>query len=295
MADAHSAKIFFVAICRTLGIPARLEPGTGRPQFYSNNAWIDVWLKGDSKPAEKKSFLTFVSKEKSPVPEYYSHFTLAQFVNGTYKTLDFDYNIKVDEIPENMPLDPGRYMLFTGNRVNDVTVLAEATFFELLPGEHKTIEVVIRDEETKPEIIGKISYDRVVNSIDGKTVNLKSLSEKGIVFLWIKPGTEPTRHIFADIPLLKEEFEEWNGYFIYFIDNASGGNSFNPSQYKGLPVNTIFAFDNDFELLASLFPSKDIKNVQFPVVFFANSNGEIIYLSEGYKIGIGDQIIKRIN
>lgn len=295
MADAHSVKIFFVALCRTAGVASRLEPGTNRPQYYDAGKWNDVWFRGDSRPATVKSFVTFTSKSNTPAPEYYTHFTLARFDNGTYKTLEFDYNVKADEMPENLPLDPGSYMLFTGNRINDVTILTEAVFFDLFPGEHKTIEVIIRDEKTAPAIIGNIDLNKKVYSLDGKPIDIKSLSEKGIIALWIKPGTEPTRHIFADIPLLKKEFEKWGGYFIYFVDNASGSSVAGLSDYKGLPENTIFAGDNNFALLTSLFPEMNIKNAQLPVVIYANKNGEIMYFSEGYKIGIGDQIIKRIN
>lgn len=293
IADAHSAKIFYVALCRTLGIPARFEPGTNRPQYFSSGKWTDVWFKNDSRPATQKSYITFSSKEKSPVPEYYSHFTLARFNNGVYRTLEFDENLKPDEMPKDIPLDPGRYMLFTGNRINDVTILTEASFFELVPGEHKTLEVSIRDEVTSPEVIANIDFKRSINALDGTTTDLSTLSGKGIVALWIKPGTEPTRHIFADIPLLKEEFDQWGGYFIFFIDPSS--EDFDPSQYKGLPENTIFAFDKDLTLFAALFPDKDPKNAQFPVIFYSDDKGNVLYFSEGYKIGIGDQIIKRIN
>ena len=42
--DGHSRDILFVAICRSFGIPARLEPGTRVPQYYFNGSWHDVYF-----------------------------------------------------------------------------------------------------------------------------------------------------------------------------------------------------------------------------------------------------------
>lgn len=295
VSDTHSRKILFVAICRTLGIPSRLEPGTNRPQYFQSGEWVDVWFTGDIKPADKKAFVSFNTKEESPSPEYYIHFTLARFEEGRYKTLEFSENVKAGDMPKNIPLDPGKYMLLTGNRINDVTVLAEAYFFDLGPGENKNIEIKIRKEEKPPEIIGKVSYNSKLSLVSGKEISLDSISKKGIVEIWIEPGKEPTRHIFSDIPLLKEEFDRWNGWFVFFMDPASKSVSFNPSDIKGLPRNSLFAWDNNFEIFKSLFPEKKVTRLQLPILFYANKDGDILYFSEGYKIGIGDQILKRIN
>ncbi len=293
--DSHSAKILFVALCRTIGVPSRLEPGTNRPQYYHLGKWNDVWFKNEIKPSAVKGYVTFTTREKSPVPAYYTHFTLARFENGIYTTLDFEYGKKPSEMPSDIPLDPGKYMLFTGNRINDITVLAEATFFDVTPEEHRAIDVNIRDEEVAPSVIGTLPYDRSVTLTNGTQVNMKTISEKGIVALWIKPGTEPTRHIFADLPLLKEEFDNWGGYFLFFVDAGAESGSFDFSQFNNLPDNTLFAEDNELELLSSVFKDRNMKESPFPVIVYADRQAKITFMSEGYKIGIGDQIIKKIN
>jgi len=209
--------------------------------------------------------------------------------------LEFNENVKAGDMPKNIPLDPGNYMLFTGNRINDVTVLAEASFFDLAPGEHKSIDIKIRREEKTPEIIGKTSYNTILKTVSCKIVSLDSISKNGVVEIWIEPGKEPTRHIFSDIPLLKEEFDGWGGWFVFFMDPASKTDSFKPSDVKGLPKNSLFVWDNNFEIFKSLFPEKEIKLLQLPILFYADENGNILYFSEGYKIGIGDQILKSIH
>lgn len=148
-ADRHSRDIFFVALCRTIGHPARLAPGTGRPQYHMAGEWYDVFFSDDIRPTGENGYVTFFSEEKSPVPQYHIHFTLAVLENGRYKTLDYGYEVKINDLPGRLPLAPGRYMLTTGNRDENGNVLASVSFFDLSPGENATVEVKLRHKMDK--------------------------------------------------------------------------------------------------------------------------------------------------
>lgn len=37
--DSRSRDVFFVAACRSLGIPARIDPISGRPEYYEAGNW----------------------------------------------------------------------------------------------------------------------------------------------------------------------------------------------------------------------------------------------------------------
>jgi Transglutaminase-like superfamily len=144
IADSFSRDIYFVAICRTLGIPARLEPGSKRPQYFSAGTWHDVFFNGENSSSGLRGYLKLVSSEKQPEPEYYIHFTIARFENGKYNTLEYDYNKKITDFRDELALSPGYYMLVTGNRVNDSRILSSVTFFELRKNEHRKIEVKLQ-------------------------------------------------------------------------------------------------------------------------------------------------------
>ncbi|MGD0581605.1 MAG: transglutaminase domain-containing protein [Bacteroidales bacterium] len=147
MADIFSRDIFFIAICRTIGIAARLEPGSKRAQYYLAGVWHDVFFKGDNSSPGSRGYIKFVSVEKQPVPEYYINFTIARFENGKYNTLEYDYNKKITDFRDELALSPGYYMLVTGNRLNDSRILSSVTFFELRENEHRKIEVKLRKEK----------------------------------------------------------------------------------------------------------------------------------------------------
>ena len=134
VSDRESRAICFVAICRTLGIPSRLEPGRNIPQYYLDNKWNDVYFSDQKQPGQNKGFLKLTSSDTKPVPEYYIHFTLARFEDGRYNTLEYDFNRKITDFKEEIPLPPGKYMLVTGNRLNDSKILSNISFFDLSSG-----------------------------------------------------------------------------------------------------------------------------------------------------------------
>ena len=144
VSDHASRAICFVTICRTLGIPARLEPGRSEPQYFINGIWNDVYFSDQKKPDMKKGYLKLESADKNPVPEYYIQFTLARFEGGRYNTLEYEFNRKITDFKDELPLPPGHYMLVTGNRLNDSKILSNISFFDLSENEHRTVEVRIR-------------------------------------------------------------------------------------------------------------------------------------------------------
>jgi hypothetical protein len=293
MADSHSRDIFFVALCRTMGHAARLAPGTGRPQYHEAGEWHDVLFSDDVRSTGAKGYVTFFSGDKSPVPQYHTHFTLAVLENGRFKTLDYGYEVKIKDLPERLPLAPGRYLLTTGNRNENGDVLASVSFFDLAPGGDVRLEVKLRHKEDKTLSAGNIELKRTIISHTGEKFDLKSIADKGIVLIWIEPGKEPTRHILNDLPQMKKEFDAWGGSFIFFFDPATASGSFIPEEIKGMPGNSIFVPDKGLALMLSSLGGSTAGH-PLPVVVCCDSTGDMLFLSEGYRIGTGEQILKNI-
>lgn len=292
-ADELSIKILFVACCRSLGIPARLEPGTNIPQFYGKEEWQDVSF-GDRDINMGQRACLKLSFEGSPgsTAEYYRHFTLAHFENGRYKTLDYEYNRKVSSFDDCLFLPPGEYMLVTGNRTEDSGVLSSIMFFRLEPGEKKNLNFELREEMKSPEILGKIDLDQAF-LYNNATAELQEYADRGLLIVWIDHNREPSKHILNDLPLVKRELDQLGCQLIFLSDPAARSASYKPDEFKGLPANSIFAFDTDLEILKSL--RGDItSSIQLPFVIYSDRNGNIYYMSEGYTIGIGEQILKTI-
>jgi transglutaminase-like putative cysteine protease len=294
VSDSFSRDICFVAICRSLGIPSRLEPGSNMPQYFSDKGWHDALFSNYSKKSQAKGFLKLSSDQKNPVPEYYTHFTLAHFDNGRYNTLDFDYNKRVTDFENELALSPGHYMIVTGNRISDNKILSDISFFTLKENEHKSIKIKIRKDISPAEILGRIDL-RTKIQIPGKgELRIDSLIKTGAVFSWIEPDKETTKHILNDLPLLRSELDNWGGYFIFLTEENISDAELDVQKLKVLPRKSLFATDKGSEILKQITDGTPLSLINRPYIILVDKNGNIIFRSEGYRIGIGDQILKKV-
>jgi transglutaminase-like putative cysteine protease len=295
VSDRNSRAICFVAICRSLGIPSRLEPGRNLPQFYFNKNWNDVYFSDQKKPDLNKGFLKLRSSDTKPVPEYYIHFTIARFENGRYTTLEYDYNKKITDFTEEISLPPGHYMLVTGNRLADSKILSEILFFDLSENEHKTLDVKIRKDLSEKKILGSADLNKINKLIQAYNTSESCVNEKGAVIIWAEPDKEPTRHIFNDLPLLKKELDAWGGKFLVLSVGSDKNSILKPESVKGLPVNTSYAADDQLTILSSCVSFIQQPEISLPLVIVTDVKGNIHFVSSGYRIGIGEQILKYIH
>jgi len=294
VSDNSSRSIFFVAICRSLGIPSRLEPGSNVPQYFLDEEWNNVYFADQQQPAKNNGYLRLLSTETNPVPEYYIHFTIARLENGRYNTLEYDYNKKITDFKEELALPPGNYLLVTGNRLNDSKILSDISFFNLSEDEHKTVQVTLRKEVSFNKVAGKIDLLKIVNLFDSQNISSERIIDKGVVILWIDPEMEPTKHIFNDLPLLKNELDSWGGYFLFLSGSSQENVGFKSEGLLGLPSNCLFGIDSNFGALDNILKNKPLSNIRLPHIVMADKDGNIMFTSTGYRIGIGEQILKNV-
>ena len=100
MADPHSRDIFFVALCRSFGIPARLEQATKVPQYYQDSLWKEVYFEEPPEEPERNATLVLRNDPSNSVkPEYYINYTVEQHKDGFYRSLDYENSPQVENFP----------------------------------------------------------------------------------------------------------------------------------------------------------------------------------------------------
>jgi hypothetical protein len=292
VSDVLSRSICFVAICRSLGIPSRLEPGSNVPQYFSVNSWNDVYFEGQNRPSSSKGFLRILSNDTKPVPEYYIHFTIARFENGRYNTLDYDYNKKITDFKDELALAPGHYMLVTGNRLNDSRILSQLSFFDLAENEHMTQVITLRKDNSAEMILGNLNMGDIVSLFKIQNLTSQECSKNGTVIVWIEPDKEPTKHIFNDLPLLNAELDAWGGKFLFLTGSSNDYSTFNPKSIDDLPANSVFSVDEGLKVLNETISNNKLNPGSLPYLIQCDNKGNILFTSSGYRIGIGEQIMK---
>lgn len=294
--DPASLDLLFVAICRSFGIPARLESATKVPQYYDWNGWNEMGFeKKENTDNNTKSNLILLKDSANGLvsPEYSTHFTIEKFKSDKYYTLDYEMDNHLKTFPCSLTVDAGDYLMITGNRMQDGSVLAALKFFTLKPNETKNQTITLRKSKEHKKVIAEVNVlETMTDYKDNKEISIKVLlkNSKGIL-IWIEPGKEPTRHAIVDISKLKTNFEKWGGNFVLVLPENLKTN-FDKNILTELPsqIQVVIDKKNILKTIESSLKSK-LSN-DFPVVTIINEKGEVIYLSKGYKIGTGEQLLK---
>ncbi|MBE9468265.1 MAG: transglutaminase domain-containing protein [Bacteroidetes bacterium] len=290
VSDSRSRNIFFVAACRSFGIPARLEQGTKVPQYFFENKWIDVFF--DAKPKQYQRFkvnFKVEAKNLKYTPQYYHHFTLAKFEQNHFKTLELGEYQDVDKIGD-LHLIAGDYRLLTSNRLTSGKILVNIKFFKIT--NDTIIGLTFPENKIDLKVQGTIDRKKLSDFINYKDQRAKLLQETAnIVIAIIQPDKEPSKHVLNDVQKIKRDFEVLNNSIVFIIPKKDLSATFKIEDYPNLPYRTIFKITD--KKPDDLFNLKiDCETHSFPKIIIANPKGEVIFYSEGYKTGIGNDILK---
>ncbi|MPY19163.1 transglutaminase domain-containing protein [Paenibacillus glucanolyticus] len=297
--DLQSLDILFVAVCRSLGIPARLHPSEQKPQYLVDGGWEDAVFSLGSPRIQESSGWGMLqllrdseAPQDAPAASYAENFSLARLEDGVYKTLVYPYG-STDVYDEPYEVEPGAYRLTTGIRLKDGTVSVRFLYFTVRAGD--TTEVVLTYRETVVDIpvLGKLATGSVLTRLDGSEVVLEDLLESaGSIAAWIEPEREPTKHLIRELSELAESFDQLGMPIVLVIGDAEWNVSFDPAGYPRLPVRTVFVRDSSYASLSGFIPKPAAHEAGYPHLFVLDSRDQIRYTASGYKIGTGKEALQ---
>lgn len=307
-ADRNSRDIFFVALCRSIGIPARKETVTGKIQYYKEG-WKDVDFSGKTtgNPQQGQVIASYVPLKTLDDPKYYTHFTIAKLDDGSLQTLNFSRGRGSDMgagnswsglLREPLPLDEGDYVLVTGTRMANGSVLSNVTFFTVQPGKITCLELIMRENAEDVQVIGSMNPEALFTpeGMD-KPQSILSTTGRGYFIVGILGARqEPTNHALRDLARLQGEFEKWNRQMVLLFPDEQQLKKFDAGEFRTLPANITFGVDNNKAITGML--TKEMKLADsntLPIFVIADTFGRVVFVSQGYRIGLGDQMLKIIN
>ena len=302
--DERSRDIFFVDVARSLGIEAQKDAVTGKIQYKKNGEWQDVKFDNTAEKTSTAAALGTIVLAYEPTklldnPKYYSHFTISRIENGTAQLLNFDEGQAdmgngttwSNTFKNGYKLDAGTYMLTTGTRLANGSVLASNRIFEIKKGQTTTLPLEIRQNTNEVTVIGSFNSESLVTK-DGKEVSLLSQTGRGYYVVGILGvGQEPTNHALHDIEKMKEAFEAWDRPVVLLFESEADAAKFNHDEFPGLPSTVQFALDKDGSVRKQIAREMKLMNEkQMPMFIIADTFNRVVFVSQGYTIGLGEQM-----
>ncbi|WP_461634007.1 transglutaminase domain-containing protein [Labilibaculum euxinus] len=294
ISNAESRDVFFVALCRSLGIPSRLEPAEKTPQYFDGKEWLNIYFEKQIINQPITGFVMLNKTAKDFDPAYYMHFTIGKMIDGVYESLDYGWDSKLSDLPSKLELEAGKYRLVTGKRGVDGTVYAHLNHFEVFKNQTTKIDLIFRDPKVESKILGHLDINLKVFNDNGESVSLKSLEKQdAIVLMWLEPGKEPTRHLMEEFKDIRKRYQEWNGNIVVLQAEEISDENLTDAFFANMPSNYKLYKDKNNELIIQA--KKELRitgKVEKPLLLVLHSNGDIQFASRGYKIGIHEHLLK---
>lgn len=297
IADSLSRSIAFVAVCRSIGVPARIDPVSEETQYADGSGnWHDVRfgsITNEATTAKGSIKICNPGEKYSKEPKYYSQFSISKIENGLPQLLGFGDFEPVSSINKrHEPFAQGQYTIVSGQRLADGTVLCRANFFKVDSDGTTPVDLVVRQDTTSLQVIGSLNAELPYIPYSGNQAkSLISTTGRGYYALaLVTPGHEPSSHVLNDIAAAAADLEKTGRKIMVIFPDGDSASRFRKEDYGKLPSNVVFGIDIDGAIARELVDGLELTSDEKPITVVADTFNRIVFARQGYNIHIGDQL-----
>ena len=282
IADERGRDLFFVALCRTLGFPARLAGSRGAVQYRTGDDWITVDFGSGKQEVRPKGklHLVWAVDDSNPVkvPQQERHWSMSRIGDGSPELCRCGNEALSADGTE---IEEGYHMLVSGMRMADGSVLAHVEFFPLPAGGDTVVPLILRYSLTKPQVIGNMDAERRwLPEGDEEEVSILSTTGRGYFLLCLLgERDEPSIHANGDLGSIAGTLNKW-GRPILFM-GAQGPSGLEHAFRGSDPGSKVYSM---------LESGMDVNKPKLPLIALCDSFGRIVYFSQGYNTSLGEQL-----
>ena len=180
----------------------------------------------------------------------------------------------------------------------DGGVLAHMEILPVKANENVTAPITMRQDPNGVQVIGSFDAETIYHDeATGTDKSVLSTTGRGYYILGvIRPGHEPSNHALRDIAALGKELEAWGRPMILLFANADEASRYDGSLLPELPSTVVFGTDNAQGTVASsLIENLKLDPSDRPIFVIADTFNRVVFLTQGYTIGLGEQLIDTIH
>ena len=282
----RSQKVLFVAIARTLGIPARLNPDNKVMEYWAMDHFVPVLKQ------QEGGAVLILKKEADAVWNYYQNWTMGRLVGNEYVSLNLTGRSWEGDTLE-LALIPGTYRIITTNRLPNGNQFAWEKTFIIKEGE-KLEETLRLREAQLGDMLERISLPEFeVKDSAGNTVTCADLTKGGKkILMWLEESREPTEHILNEMLEHAEKFHKFENSISFMIRTQEAKQD--PLLAKVLKIfpNVSVYYDSFEENIELLGRRMYVDPDKLPLILVTNGESVGIYATSGYNVGTGDMLIR---
>lgn len=312
IADTYSRDIFFVSVARSMGIPAWIDGVTGKvcyreltghPEQETGKTYEVDFDEGTARvsPLVGRLQATFRPMKYFDNPKYYTHFTLSRCQDGVLRLQNYGEGDTWNSLlasPRRMPA--GYYLMVSGTRLASGNVLVHLNAFNVEAGQTCTTVLTMRESKDQIQVIGNFNSESLFTPIaEGvvadEPVSLLKVCGRGYFVVGILGvNQEPTNHALKDIAKLSKELEKWGRKIVLLFPDEEKFRKFRPQDFDGLPDTIIYGIDTN-GIAGEIVGGMKLKSGRtLPVFIIGDTFNRVVFVSQGYTIGLGEQLIRTV-
>ncbi len=308
-----SCKTLFVAVCRTLGIPARIDPVTLCAEYYGDG-WIAAG-EDEKEPAQtgsgreaagdggRKVRLVVKSKDE---PAYFVAWTIGRLlttddgegkVHTGFQTMGFwGHEFRNGELTLMLP--EGVYRLITTVRLpngNQMTAVRMIDTTEFLPGPDGILEgeteLLMRQPAVGQMLESLQLEDFALGREDGTKAEAKELIDRHTMLAFLEEGAEPTEHFLNELREQEQEFAAAGLKLVFVVSGTEAlSNATLADTLKRLPAEVYY--DDFAELPETIARRMYTDPEKLPLVLLVSPGLTGRYVSSGYNVGSVEMMLR---
>ncbi|MPN29255.1 hypothetical protein SDC9_176706 [bioreactor metagenome] len=188
-------------------------------------------------------------------------------------------------------------MLTVGTRLANGSVLTDINFFTVKLNDTTTVSLNVRQEDAKMQVIGNFNSEARFTTLENTEQSILQACGRGyFVVAILGVGQEPTNHALRDIAKLKQEFETWGRPIVMLFTDEQQAKRFNPAEFPELPTTVKYGIDKSQAIQNEILDNMKLTASKgLPIFIIADSFNRIVFVAQGYSIGLGEQIHKVIH
>lgn len=288
IADKVGLCILFIAVCRTLGIPARLNPEDQMPEYWNDNKFYSV------NKQEEESSVVFTREAKDRFV-YHQNWGLSRWMSDHWQGIDLSEK-SWDAQTQNILLSEGYYRIITTNRLPNGNQFAMEKRFHTNNEETIKINLMLR-----PYQVSDMLESFVLPSFDFFQQDGAEWSSNDIfngsgykLLIWLEEGMEPTEHVLNELSASRSYLSGLPVSINFFLRSCQ-------SLKQKTLADLLFRWDKIHPFYGNWSDNLNLVARRVygdpgrpPLIALCNKAGQAIYTCSGYNVGIVDTIVKII-
>ena len=215
--------------------------------------------------------------------------------------------MSIDKYRHEVPLKPGvleflKYCKENGIRTGIGTsngseiVDAVLTSLNVKAGGRTETKLVMRENKDEVQVIGNFNSESLFTTLEGgnKQSLLQACGRGYFVVGILGVNQEPTNHTLRDISALKADLEKWGRKLVLLFPNQEQAGKYRAADFSGLPNTVIYGIDTE-DIAQQIVKNMKLKHKDtLPIFIIADTFNRVVFVSQGYTIGLGEQLMKTV-